>query len=88
MASCAVEGGCPSDYIAIVVSTLCMILLLSRLILPFAVHKIPHLKGSGFWIPAIQVFASFNLLLSIVVDYEFPFAGLGQLSIHPHWTLG
>ena len=47
--------------------------LLSRLIIPFVVHKIPRSKGSGFWIPTIQVFASFNLILSIVVDYEFPF---------------
>ncbi|XP_030496923.2 regulator of G-protein signaling 1 [Cannabis sativa] len=71
MASCAIKGGCPSDYIAIVVSTLCMILLLSRLIVPFAVHKIPRSKGSGFWIPTLQVFASFNLILSLVLSDNF-----------------
>ncbi|KAL5552704.1 hypothetical protein UlMin_040105 [Ulmus minor] len=71
MASCAVEGGCPSDYIAIVISSLCMILLVYRIIFPFVVHKIPQSKGSGFWIPAIQVLASFNLLLSIVLSLNF-----------------
>lgn len=65
------EGGCPSDYIAIAISTISMILLLSRLILPFVVHKIPRSKGSGFWIPTVQVFASFNLLLSILLSINF-----------------
>ncbi|XP_024023940.1 regulator of G-protein signaling 1 [Morus notabilis] len=71
MGSCAVEGGCPSDYIAIVISSISMILLLSRIIVPFAVHKIPRCKGSGFWIPTIQVFASFSLVLSIVLSLNF-----------------
>ncbi|XP_021818477.1 regulator of G-protein signaling 1 isoform X1 [Prunus avium] len=71
MASCAVDGGCASDYIAIAISAVCFILLLSRLILPFAIHKIPIPKRSSFWIPAIQIFASFNLLLSIVMSVNF-----------------
>ncbi|KAG2708005.1 hypothetical protein I3760_05G171800 [Carya illinoinensis] len=71
MASCAVEGGCATDYLAIAISMLAMILLLSRLILPFVVHKAPRTKNSGFWIPVIQVFASFNLLLSIVMSVNF-----------------
>ncbi|XP_059445310.1 regulator of G-protein signaling 1 [Corylus avellana] len=71
MASCAVKGGCVTDYIAIAISILSMILLLSRLILPFLVHEVPRTKNSGFWIPVIQVFASFNLVLSIVVSYGF-----------------
>ncbi|KAG6713793.1 hypothetical protein I3842_05G171600 [Carya illinoinensis] len=71
MASCAVEGGCATDYLAIAISMLAMILLLSRLILPFVVHKVPRTKNSGFWIPVIQVFASFNLLLSIVMSVNF-----------------
>ncbi|KAH7515611.1 hypothetical protein FEM48_Zijuj10G0044900 [Ziziphus jujuba var. spinosa] len=71
MTSCAEEGGCPSDYIAISISAICMILLLSRLISPFVVHKVPRSKGSGFWIPVIQVFASCNLLLSIVLSVNF-----------------
>ncbi|KAL5760025.1 hypothetical protein ACOSP7_018522 [Xanthoceras sorbifolium] len=71
MASCAVEGGCPTDYIAISVATLFFILLLSRFILPFIVHKVPHTKGSGFWIPVIHIFASFNLLLSLVMSVNF-----------------
>ncbi|XP_057949432.1 regulator of G-protein signaling 1 [Malania oleifera] len=71
MASCAVEGGCPSDYIAIVISLLSFILLLSRATLPFLVRKVPCPKGSRFWVPAIQVFASFNLLLSIVMYLKF-----------------
>lgn len=45
--------------------------LLSRLLFPFLIHKIPRTNGSGFWIPVIQVFGSFNLLLSIVVGYRF-----------------
>ncbi|KAG5521954.1 hypothetical protein RHGRI_034242 [Rhododendron griersonianum] len=33
---------------------------------PFLIHKVPLPKGSNFWLPVIQVFASLNLLLSIV----------------------
>ncbi|GAV75599.1 RGS domain-containing protein [Cephalotus follicularis] len=71
MASCAVEGGCPSDYLGIAIAIIAMIVLLSRFLVPFWVHKVPRSKGSGFWIPAIQVFASFNLLLSIVMSVDF-----------------
>ncbi|GLU06140.1 hypothetical protein SLE2022_231960 [Rubroshorea leprosula] len=71
MASCAVEGGCPSDYIAVAIAILSFILLIARSILPCVLHKIPRTKGSGFWIPVIQVFASFNLLLSIVISVHF-----------------
>ncbi|KAA8529684.1 hypothetical protein F0562_034216 [Nyssa sinensis] len=71
MASCDVEGGCPSDYIAISVSLLIIILLLAWSTYPFLVHKVPCPKGSSFWLPAIQVFASFNLLLSIVISVNF-----------------
>lgn len=49
---------------------LCSFRLLSRLLVPFLVHKVPRTKNSGFWIPIIHVFASFNLLLSTVVDYR------------------
>lgn len=68
---CAVKGGCPTDYIALAIASLFFILLLARFILPFVVHKIPRTKGSGFWIPVIQVFASFNLLLSLVMADNF-----------------
>ncbi|XAR48139.1 hypothetical protein NMG60_11030867 [Bertholletia excelsa] len=71
MASCAVEGGCPSDYIAISISLLSIILLLTWSTLPFLIHKVPRPKGSSFWLPALQVFASFNLLLSIVMSVNF-----------------
>jgi len=37
-------------------------------IFPFIVHKVPRTKGSGFWIPVIQVAASFILLVSLVVE--------------------
>ncbi|KAK1576171.1 hypothetical protein Q3G72_011487 [Acer saccharum] len=70
-ARCAVEGGCPTDYIAISFAILFFILLLSKFILPLVVHKVPNIKGSGFWIPVIQIFASFNLLLSFVMSVEF-----------------
>lgn len=71
MASCAVKGGCPTDYIAVSVSLLSIILLLTRSALPFLIHKVPRPKGSSFWLPMIQVFASFNLLLSIVLSFNF-----------------
>lgn len=71
MGSCGKDGGCPSDYIAVAISLLCFILLLIKATLPFLVHKVPRPKGSGFWIPVIQVFASLNLLLSIVMSINF-----------------
>ncbi|KAK9276519.1 hypothetical protein L1049_006053 [Liquidambar formosana] len=71
MAGCAVAGGCPSDYIAVAISLLSLILLFTRAIFPFVVHKVPRTKGSGFWIPVIQVFSSFNLVLSLVMSLNF-----------------
>lgn len=71
MANCAVEGGCATDYVAIIVSVFSMILLLTRATLPFLVHKVSHTKGSNFWIPVIQVCASFNLLLSVVFSANY-----------------
>ncbi|KAK4789434.1 hypothetical protein SAY86_016738 [Trapa natans] len=71
MAGCAVEGGCPSDYIAIAISGLSVVVLLSRSILPFVVHKVSRKKGSGFWIPMIQVLASINLVISIVMSVNY-----------------
>nr|AFK33753.1 unknown [Medicago truncatula] len=68
---CAVKGGCPTDYVAVTVSILSFILLLIWSIFPFIVHKVPRTKGSGFWIPVIQVVASFNLLLSIMMSHNF-----------------
>ena len=41
--------------------------LLAKAGVPYLIHKIPRPKGSGFWLVAMQVIASFNLLLSIVV---------------------
>ncbi|KAJ8773588.1 hypothetical protein K2173_005834 [Erythroxylum novogranatense] len=71
MTSCAVNGGCPTDYSAIAIATISMILLLWRSSVPFLVHKISRTNGSGFWIPVIQVFGSLNLLLSIVMSVNF-----------------
>ncbi|XP_061370001.1 regulator of G-protein signaling 1 [Gastrolobium bilobum] len=70
MASCAVEGGCPSDYVAIAISIVSFVVLLLWSIFPFLVHKVPRTTGSGFWIPVIQVVASFNLLLSLVMSFN------------------
>ncbi|KAL6505474.1 G-protein signaling regulator protein [Orobanche hederae] len=79
MATCAVKGGCLSDYMAISISILSFILLLAMAIAPYLVHKIPRPKGRGFWLIVIQVFASFNLLLSTVM-------ALGLLRIRrQHW---
>ncbi|XP_042521295.1 regulator of G-protein signaling 1-like isoform X2 [Macadamia integrifolia] len=71
MADCAVEGGCPSDYIAVAISVLALIMLLIRSILPFTVHKVPRTKGSSFWLQIIQIVASFNLIFSIVISVKF-----------------
>ncbi|OMO81493.1 Regulator of G protein signaling [Corchorus olitorius] len=71
MASCAVDGGCPSDYIAVSIAILSMIFLIAKSILPFLIHKVPTAKGSAFWIPVIQIIASFNFLLSIVMAVNF-----------------
>ncbi|KAF5746514.1 hypothetical protein HS088_TW06G00685 [Tripterygium wilfordii] len=71
MAGCAVKGGCPTDYLAIAISVVAFVLLLWRAIFPFLVHKLPRSNSSAFWIPIIQVFASFNLLLSIVMSVDF-----------------
>lgn len=62
--------------------------LLSRLISPFVVDKIPRLKGSGFWIPVIQVFASFNLLLATVVIFcwSTPFWFILETSSTESWV--
>ncbi|KAL3501072.1 hypothetical protein ACH5RR_035521 [Cinchona calisaya] len=71
MASCALEGGCPSDYVAVSISILCIFLLLAKWILPYIILKVPRSKGSSFWLVAIQVIASFNLVLSIVMALNF-----------------
>ncbi|KAH6821470.1 REGULATOR OF G-PROTEIN SIGNALING 1 [Perilla frutescens var. hirtella] len=71
MAICAVRGGCPSDYVAVSIAIFSVVLLLVKAAVPYLIHKIPRPKGSGFWLVAIQVFASFNLLLSIVMALGF-----------------
>ncbi|KAL0372322.1 UNVERIFIED_CONTAM: Regulator of G-protein signaling 1 [Sesamum calycinum] len=91
MATCAVKGGCPSDYVALSISLLSIIIralgallfsvdskwaqqfyrLLAKATAPYLIHKIPRPKGSSFWLAAIQVFASLNLLLSIVMALGF-----------------
>lgn len=71
MAACSSKGGCPSDYVALSAALLSMILLLLKATLPYMIHKIPRSKGSSFWLVAIQVIASLNLLLSIVMALNF-----------------
>ncbi|GFP88332.1 regulator of G-protein signaling 1 [Phtheirospermum japonicum] len=66
MATCAVKGGCPSDYVAISISILSIVLLLAKAIKPYLVHNIPRPQGRSFWLIALQLFASFNLILSTV----------------------
>ncbi|KAL8138169.1 hypothetical protein V2J09_004170 [Rumex salicifolius] len=68
MAGCAAQGGCPSDFIALSLSFIALFLLLARSIFPFLVYKVPFPKGSAFWLPAVQVFSSFNLMLSLVMS--------------------
>ncbi|PIN26393.1 hypothetical protein CDL12_00852 [Handroanthus impetiginosus] len=45
--------------------------LLVKAVTPYIIHKIPRPKGSIFLLVAIQVFASFNLLLSFVMALGF-----------------
>ncbi|CAH9117358.1 unnamed protein product [Cuscuta europaea] len=71
MATCAAKGGCPSDYIAISVAVASLILLLGKSLSPYLIHKIPRPRGSSFWLMAIQVFASFNLLVAILMSLHF-----------------
>ncbi|GMH31094.1 hypothetical protein Nepgr_032937 [Nepenthes gracilis] len=40
----------------------------ARATFPFLVYKVPRPQGSAFWIPMIQVFASFNLLVAIMMS--------------------
>ncbi|CAN0929305.1 Regulator of G-protein signaling 1 [Linum grandiflorum] len=69
--SCAIQGGCPTDYIAIAIAILSLMLLLSKSVVPCLVHSVPRTNGSGFWFPVIQLFGSFNLLLSLVMSVNF-----------------
>ncbi|CAA0818369.1 Regulator of G-protein signaling 1 [Striga hermonthica] len=71
MAACAAKGGCPSDYVSFSISVVCFILLLAKVIAPYRGHKIARPKGRNLWLIAIQVFASFNLLLSTVMALGF-----------------
>lgn len=74
--SCAEVGGCPSDYVALSISIISLILLLARAASPFLIHKVRRPKGSSFWLPAIQVLASFDLLLSLVMSLRiFKYTG-------------
>ncbi|XP_074274350.1 regulator of G-protein signaling 1 [Silene latifolia] len=68
MGRCSVTGGCPSDYVAISISSLSFLMLLARSAFPFLIYKLSIPKGSAFWIPAIQIVASFNLLASVVMS--------------------
>ncbi|KAL3636431.1 G-protein signaling regulator protein [Castilleja foliolosa] len=71
MATCAVKGGCPSDYVAISISILSIILLLSKAVKPYIVHNVPRPQGRSLWLIALQIFASFNLILSTVMALGF-----------------
>ncbi|GER56043.1 regulator of G-protein signaling 1, partial [Striga asiatica] len=71
MATCAAKGGCPSDYVAFSISVVCFILLLAKVVAPYRAHKIARPKGRNLWLITIQVFASFNLLLSTVMALGF-----------------
>ncbi|XP_051149532.1 regulator of G-protein signaling 1 [Andrographis paniculata] len=69
--TCALNGGCPSDYAALSIALLSIILLVAKAVAPYVIHKIPRPKGSSFWLVAIQVSASINLLLAIVMALGF-----------------
>nr|XP_043608775.1 regulator of G-protein signaling 1 [Erigeron canadensis] len=67
MTGCDVIGGCPSDYVALAISIISFMFLLVRSTFPFLIHKVPRPKGSSFWLPTIQIVASFNLLVSLAM---------------------
>ncbi|CAH9072006.1 unnamed protein product [Cuscuta epithymum] len=46
--------------------------LLGKSLSPYLIHKIPRPRGSSFCLMAIQVFASFNLLLAIL-NFRCPY---------------
>ncbi|XP_068667235.1 regulator of G-protein signaling 1 isoform X2 [Aristolochia californica] len=71
MGRCAPEGGCPSDYLAVAVAILSVFVLLARAIFPFLVYKVPRANVSGFWLLIVQVIASINLLLSLVMSFNY-----------------
>ncbi|EYU22555.1 hypothetical protein ABFS82_05G022400 [Erythranthe guttata] len=71
MATCAVNGGCPSDYAAVSISLLSIFLLIGKAVAPHLIHKIALPKGSSFWLVTIQIIASFNLIVSIVMSLGF-----------------
>ncbi|KAG9446334.1 hypothetical protein H6P81_012462 [Aristolochia fimbriata] len=71
MGRCAPEGGCPSDYVAVIVAILSVVVLLARAILPFMVYKVPRAYCSGFWLLIVQVIASVNFLLSLVMSFNY-----------------
>ncbi|XP_021746550.1 regulator of G-protein signaling 1-like isoform X1 [Chenopodium quinoa] len=68
MKGCAESGGCPSDYAAVSVSALSLFLLLARSAFPFLYHKLSIPKGSAFWVPIVQILASLDLLVSVVMS--------------------
>ncbi|KAL2903492.1 Regulator of G-protein signaling 1 [Bienertia sinuspersici] len=68
MTRCAITGGCPSDYVAVSISALCVFLLLARSAIPFLYYKLSIPKGSAFWVPAIQILASLDLMVAIVMS--------------------
>lgn len=68
MRGCAASGGCPSDYVALSISALSLLLLLARSTFPFLLYKVSIPKGSAFWVPAIQVLGSFDLLVAVVMS--------------------
>ncbi|XP_072957952.1 regulator of G-protein signaling 1 isoform X1 [Typha angustifolia] len=71
MASCAVTGGCVSDYIAIAICFISLVLLLARALLPFLVQKGPNKQTSVVWLVIIQIIGSLNLILSLVISVNF-----------------
>ncbi|KNA20684.1 hypothetical protein SOVF_049790 isoform B [Spinacia oleracea] len=68
MKGCAESGGCPTDYVAVSVSALSLLLLLARSAFPFLFYKLSIPKGSAFWVPAMQILASINFLVSVVMS--------------------
>ncbi|OAY86029.1 Regulator of G-protein signaling 1, partial [Ananas comosus] len=71
MAHCAITGACPSDYVAVAISLLSLILLIVRALLPFISKKGPKVKISGVWLMIAQIVGSISLILSLVMSINF-----------------
>ncbi|CAA6659632.1 unnamed protein product [Spirodela intermedia] len=71
MASCAIHGGCPSDYAVVGFAAASFVLLCIRASYPFLYCKGPRTRTNDLWIVVVQIFGSFNLVLGFVMSLNY-----------------